>query len=92
MSASIMVVQMRRFVRVVKRLQYVICLFLALNFLAFAKGQEWELVGATCVRVVDGDTIDVVTNEKKELFRVRLWGIDAPESSQDYGEDATLPT
>lgn len=85
-----MVVQMRRFVRVVKRLQYVICLFLALNFLAFAKGQEWELVGAMCVRVVDGDTIDVVTNEKKELFRVRLWGIDAPESSQDYGEDATL--
>lgn len=44
--------------------------------------------GATDVRVVgvsDGDTITVLTNDKRS-FRVRLAEIDAPESSQDFGQ------
>lgn len=33
---------------------------------------------ATIIRIVDGDTVDVLLNRKKE--RVRIIGIDAPES------------
>lgn len=44
--------------------------------------------GPTDVRVVgvsDGDTITVLTNDRRSL-RVRLAEIDAPESSQDFGQ------
>lgn len=36
------------------------------------------------VSVIDGDTIDVLTPEKKTV-RIRLHGIDAPEKAQAYG-------
>jgi micrococcal nuclease len=35
------------------------------------------------VRVVDGDTLEVMKGERAE--KVRLWGIDAPEHNQDWG-------
>ena len=38
------------------------------------------------VYVVDGDTFDVERNGKK--IRVRLYGVDTPESSQWYGQNA----
>lgn len=38
-------------------------------------------------RVLDGDTLQVQTN--KGLLKIRLEGIDAPESSQAYGFEAT---
>ena len=38
--------------------------------------------------VTDGDTYDVRVSEG-QTFTVRLWGTDAPESSQPYGNDAT---
>jgi len=38
------------------------------------------------VRVVDGDTI-IVTHKNKKV-RVRLYGIDTPESTQWYGQNA----
>ena len=44
---------------------------------------------ATCVRIVDGDTIDIVPHSTNKLIRVRLWGIDAPESNQPFGSHAT---
>lgn len=37
------------------------------------------------VKVSDGDTITVLDSEHHEI-RVRLWGIDAPEKKQAYGE------
>uniref|UniRef100_UPI0035325679 thermonuclease family protein n=1 Tax=Cupriavidus sp. WGlv3 TaxID=2919924 RepID=UPI0035325679 len=37
------------------------------------------------VRIVDGDTLTVLNDEKREI-RVRLAGIDAPEHSQAWGE------
>ena len=37
------------------------------------------------VKVSDGDTITVL-DEAKHSIRVRVWGIDAPESKQAYGQ------
>ncbi|MEM7011579.1 MAG: thermonuclease family protein [Verrucomicrobiota bacterium] len=39
------------------------------------------------VGIVDGDTVDLLTDEKK-LVRIRLHGIDAPERGQDFGKRA----
>ena len=42
-----------------------------------------ELKGRV-VRVIDGDTVDVLTPENKTV-RLRLWGVDCPERWQPYG-------
>ena len=38
--------------------------------------------------VVDGDTVWVLDNENRS-FKIRLLGIDAPESDQDWGQQCT---
>lgn len=44
-----------------------------------------EMISGKCVGVSDGDTCRVLTPDK-ELLRVRFWGIDAPESKQEFGQ------
>ena len=39
------------------------------------------------MKVVDGDTIDVLTNDKQTI-RIRLNGIDCPERGQPFGNNA----
>ena len=39
------------------------------------------------VGIADGDTITVLTADKTQ-HRIRLWGIDAPETDQDFGSRA----
>ena len=39
---------------------------------------------ATCVRVIDGDTL-TVADENQNLHRIRIVGMDAPELAQPYG-------
>ncbi len=38
------------------------------------------------VNIIDGDTFKVLRNGKK--VTIRLYGVDTPESGQDYGDDA----
>ena len=42
---------------------------------------------ATCVRVIDGDTL-TVADENQNLHRIRIVGLDAPELAQPYGRAA----
>lgn len=43
---------------------------------------------ARVVKIVSGDTIDVLTDDGKSI-RIRLNGIDSPELDQPFGSDAT---
>lgn len=44
----------------------------------------WKSLKTTGVRVIDGDTVEVLI-DGAQSERIRLIGIDAPESSQEYG-------
>ena len=46
-----------------------------------------EVLNGTVVGISDGDTITVLDNSSKE-HKVRLMGIDAPEKSQAFGNEA----
>jgi micrococcal nuclease len=50
---------------------------------------EFTPFKATLVRVIDGDTIEVARSDGGELITVRLLGIDAPESDECGGPEAT---
>jgi endonuclease YncB( thermonuclease family) len=49
---------------------------------AFAFGFQAKVVG-----VSDGDTINVLTAEKQQV-KIRIYGVDAPEKSQAFGQKA----
>jgi micrococcal nuclease len=51
-----------------------------------ASGDVLPVLSGPVVGVIDGDTIDVRLSSG--MVRVRLYGIDAPEKSQPYGEKA----
>ena len=58
-------------------------LFLTIAFCVFPiAARGWS---GLCVKVADGDTITVL-NETMQKVRVRLYGIDAPEKRQDFGQ------
>jgi endonuclease YncB( thermonuclease family) len=48
-------------------------------------GVNADTFSGRVVSVADGDTITVLTPEKRQV-KIRLAGIDAPESGQEYGE------
>lgn len=47
-------------------------------------GEVWQ---GKCVGVADGDTATILLEDKTQI-KVRFWGIDAPEKSQDFGQVA----
>src|SRR5215813_14243925 len=57
-------------------------LLLVLAFPASAGDYSARVVG-----IADGDTLTVLTADKTQ-HRIRLWGIDAPETGQDFGSRA----
>ena len=64
-----------------KKLAFIILLFFSLASLSD------ELIGKV-IKVSDGDTITVLDNNKQK-HKIRLKGIDAPESQQMYGDIST---
>ena len=48
----------------------------------------WNEIKAKSVRVIDGDTVEILI-DGAQSERVRLIGIDAPESKQDFGQQST---
>lgn len=52
---------------------------------ALAFLSPFSLYAERVVKVSDGDTITVLDDENRQS-RVRLWGIDAPESKQAFGK------
>ena len=45
----------------------------------------WKTEVPSGVRVIDGDTVEIKYNDGRQSDRIRLGGIDAPESAQEYG-------
>ena len=60
--------------------------FILLALLLSAIAQPQTITGKV-IGVSDGDTITVL-DEQKRQHKIRLDGIDAPESNQDYGSRA----
>jgi len=67
-----------------RRVFDVTCLFLLAASLAL--GQQFKTFSGKVVGVIDGDTISVMRDGK--AAKVRLHGIDCPESSQAFGQRA----
>lgn len=61
--------------------------FLSIFLLLFAFQASAADFTARVVGISDGDTITVLSSEKKQT-RIRLYGIDVPESGQDFGSRA----
>ncbi|WP_027358057.1 thermonuclease family protein [Desulforegula conservatrix] len=57
-----------------------------LLLLIFISSPVFALEGKV-VGISDGDTVTVLTPEKQQI-KVRLYGVDCPESHQDYGQKA----
>jgi endonuclease YncB( thermonuclease family) len=74
-------IQQRKSFNYMKKLVFIILLFFSL--LSFAE----ELIGKV-IKVSDGDTISVLDSNNQK-HKVRLKGIDAPESQQMYGDIST---
>lgn len=73
------------------------CAFLlALVSTGVGSAQLRDLVGASfdgkVVAIIDGDTVDVVPAGEKRAVRIRLEGIDAPESGEPFSNAATRST
>ena len=63
-------------------------LFPVFFFLCFLSSLEAQIFYGEVVKVVDGDTIHVMSRNTK--MKVRLYGIDTPEKGQPYGDQAAL--
>ncbi len=47
-----------------------------------------EILTGKVIRIADGDTITILLPDQKNQEKIRFWGIDAPESPQDFGQRA----
>jgi endonuclease YncB( thermonuclease family) len=64
-----------------------VALSICLLWTAFLYADNTEFWNGRVVRVTDGDTLWITRDEGHA--RVRLYGIDAPESNQPFGKEAT---
>jgi len=66
-----------------------ISIIAVLSVLLLISASPTEFITAKVVKVSDGDTFTVLT-EKKKQTRIRIYGIDAPETGQPYSEKSRL--
>jgi micrococcal nuclease len=64
-----------------------ICRLLVLILLLLPSIAFSETITGKVIKVVDGDTITILNNHKQKT-KIRLYGIDTPESGQAYGKKA----
>lgn len=62
-------------------------LFLIFPLLVIAEEEPSKVFQARVVEIQDGDTLTVV-RENLDLVKVRLYGVDAPEAGQPFGDQA----
>lgn len=60
-----------------------------LNIHTFPFAEKWKLYIVDFPYVIDGDTVVVKDKHTKKKMKIRLNYIDAPEKSQDIGQNAT---
>ena len=69
----------------------IIILFLSI-FILFAPitalAYQGEIIHGTVVQVKDGDTVVISPLSGENQFTCRLYGIDAPEAGQMFGDEA----
>ncbi len=68
------------------RMKILLIVFTLISSLLCSFVQAGTLSG-TVVRITDGDTL-VVLDANKAQYKIRLMGIDAPESNQAYGKES----
>lgn len=63
-------------------------IFIMLIFLLFTVGEVFagDIITGVVSRVVDGDTVHLLSDNV--TYKIRLYGIDAPEIKQPYGKTA----
>ena len=67
------------------KLNFIKFLVIILCFYSFGFGKE--IITVSISRIIDGDTIEVLKDSEK--IKISLYGIDAPERAQDYGNNST---
>lgn len=72
-----------------KSIKLVIAWFLLLLLPALVFAANSETIEGKVMRVKDGDTVVVAPAEGGEFFVCWLYGIDAPEGKQAYGDEST---
>ena len=65
-------------------MRHVLIPLLATLFFLLAQGAGAEILTGRVVAVSDGDTLTVLDKDEQQ-YRIRLYGIDAPEKVQPYG-------
>lgn len=69
-----------------ERLMTILCLLFLFTAHLDCFAEPVLMVGRI-IRVVDGDTV-VLQDERRDIYKIRLAGIDAPESRQSFGPEA----
>ena len=64
--------------------------FLPENLAEYAILPPGSEIEARVIEVYDGDTITVLSLDEKTKYRIRLFGVDAPEAEQEFGDEARL--
>lgn len=64
-----------------------VCVILAAVFIAGCSGGDGKTIRGRVARISDGDTLTIIASGNKRQ-KVRLYGIDAPELHQAFGQKA----